>query len=43
MRVGIRWSRPLDYKTAEGDAFKIAWSEPFDVAKIEKKSNGAKP
>lgn len=29
VRVGVRWSRPLDFATAEADAFTVAWSEPF--------------
>ncbi len=29
VRVGIRWSRPLDYSTAKPEAFQVAWSEPF--------------
>jgi hypothetical protein len=37
VRVGVRWSRPLDFKTAEPGAFKIAWSEPFELKTIEGK------
>lgn len=29
VRVGIRWSRPFDFKAAEPDDLAIAWSEPF--------------
>ena len=31
VRVGISWSKPINFETAEPDAFSIAWSEPFDV------------
>ena len=34
VRVGVSWSKPLKFETAEEDAFKIAWSEPFDVKKL---------
>lgn len=35
VRVGIRWSRPLKFDTAEPDAFKVAWSESFAVEKVK--------
>jgi hypothetical protein len=34
VRVGIRWSRPLDFATAKPDAFAIAWSEALGVEKM---------
>jgi len=36
VRVGIRWSRPLDFSTAQSGSFKIAWSEPMTLADIDK-------
>jgi hypothetical protein len=36
VRVGIRWSRPIAFDTAEPDAFKVAWSEPFSLEKLDK-------
>ena len=40
VRVGVRWSQPLDYETAEAGAFQTAWSEPFkrtDIAEAAAK------
>lgn len=36
VRVGIRWSRPLDFSTAESDAFQIAWSDRITLDSIAK-------
>jgi hypothetical protein len=30
LRVGIRWSKPLDFATAEPSAYSVAWSEPVE-------------
>jgi hypothetical protein len=38
VRVGVRWSRPIDYRTAEADAFRIGWSEPLALVDIDEKS-----
>ena len=35
VRVGIRWSRPIAFDTAEPEAFKTAWSEPFSLEKLD--------
>lgn len=44
VRVGIHWSRPIAFETAEPDAFKTAWSESFSLAKIENdKEKSGKP
>jgi hypothetical protein len=29
VRVGVRWSTPLDFATADPPAFRVAWSDPF--------------
>jgi hypothetical protein len=31
VRIGISWSKPIDFATAEPGAFSIAWSEPLDL------------
>lgn len=35
VRVGIRWSRPQDFAVAEPKSFRVAWSEPFELKRID--------
>ena len=34
VRVGVRWSRPLDFDTAEAEAYTTAWSKPLPRTEI---------
>ena len=34
VRVGIRWSRPLDFDTAEAEAYTTAWSKPLPRTEV---------
>jgi hypothetical protein len=34
VRVGIRWSKPVEFDSAEPDVFKVAWSEPLELKKL---------
>jgi len=43
VRVGIRWSRPIPFDTAEPGAFKTAWSESFSLEKLDAKMNKENP
>jgi hypothetical protein len=35
VRVGIRWSRPQDFAVAKPESFRVAWSEPFELKRID--------
>jgi hypothetical protein len=45
VRVGVAWSEPLDFDTAEQDAYSTAWSEPLTLAEIDAPptAEGAQP
>ena len=34
VRIGIRWSEPLDFATAEATAFSTAWSKPLPRTEV---------
>jgi len=45
VRVGVRWSQPIDFDTAPAEAYQTAWSEPFNRADVgtEAPATGAAP